>query len=69
VSGPAGPFRAVHRTVGRGEELVGGRGALGADRDPGARGDPVRIGLGTRYYVLQSDYGSWTSVNSNQDSA
>jgi hypothetical protein len=29
----------------------------------------VVIGLGTRYYVLQSYYGSWTSVNSNQDSA
>lgn len=29
----------------------------------------VVIGLGTRYYVVQSYYGSWTSVNSNQDSA
>ena len=29
----------------------------------------VVVGLGTRYYVLQSYYGSWTSVNSNQDSA
>ena len=29
----------------------------------------VVIGLGTRYYVLQSYYESWTSVNSNQDSA
>ena len=29
----------------------------------------VVIGLGTRYYVLQSYYGSWTSVNSNQGSA
>ena len=27
------------------------------------------VGLGTRYYVLQSYYGSWTSANSNQDSA
>lgn len=29
----------------------------------------VVVGLGTRYYVLQSYYESWTSVNSNQDSA
>jgi hypothetical protein len=29
----------------------------------------VVVGLGTRYYVLQTYYGSWTSVNSNQDSA
>jgi hypothetical protein len=29
----------------------------------------VVVGLGTRYYVLQSYYGSWTSVNSNQGSA
>lgn len=29
----------------------------------------VVVGLGTRYYVLQSYYGSWTSTNSNQDSA
>ena len=29
----------------------------------------VVVGLGTRYYVVQSYYGSWTSVNSNQDSA
>jgi hypothetical protein len=29
----------------------------------------VVVGLGTRYYVLQSYYGSWTSANSNQDSA
>ena len=29
----------------------------------------VVVGLGTRYYVLQAYYGSWTSVNSNQDSA
>lgn len=29
----------------------------------------VVVGLGTRYYVVQSYYGSWTSVNSNQGSA
>lgn len=29
----------------------------------------VVVGLGTRYYVVQSYFGSWTSVNSNQDSA
>ena len=29
----------------------------------------VVIGLGTRYYVVQSYFGSWTSVNSNQGSA
>jgi hypothetical protein len=31
--------------------------------------EDVVTGLGPRYYVLQSYYGSWTSVNSNQDSA
>ena len=29
----------------------------------------VVVGLGTRFYVLQSYYGSWTSVNSAQGSA
>jgi hypothetical protein len=28
----------------------------------------VVVSLGTYYYVLKSYYGSWTSVNSNQDS-